>query len=190
MTDYERHFGAIESQLENSLIGQPERVGRSALVPPELTLAGLLMRLEGFQLTLSDGYHIDYLERDKNFKQWSQEAIHFFHRLKASDKISCFEVGKSEVPAHRLLPFGDDDYALYESIELFPRSVYLFDYAEMKRVAPDAAYDLPLGNHSEINQLYLGNIEKGVAVSLNQLTQSLLDGGRLELLPRSLIHSK
>jgi hypothetical protein len=179
----ENPFDAIERQLEDSGLPNPDKKIKPLLVPPEVALAGLLGNLKGFQYKLPKAKEADYNELDRMYRIWSQDATRFFMGLKDENKISCFEVGPSEVKAHRLRRLADG-YALFEEKQLFPGRVYVLDYAEIKPVAPDAYYDLPLGNQSEINQLYLGNTKKEIAFSLHQMTRSLLDGGTLRLLSR------
>jgi hypothetical protein len=120
------------------------------------------------------------LERYSLFNEWSKQAENFFRLLPGSDLDCYFEVGTAEVPAHALKPHAGG-YALFETITAPPRSMYRIDFFDKRLVTPDSPFDLPSGDYSDTNQLYIGDKTKAVAVSLFQVGKTVLDQGSLWL---------
>ncbi len=144
-------------------------------------LQGLKVALEGWVATLpANALDKELIDREALFHKWTKETETFFQALKNSRWDCCLEVGKSEVRGHALRPLGQG-HAIYEQIDLHPGRLYMLDFFDMRLVAPDSNYDLPVPGFSDYRQLYLGDTKKQVAISLNQLAYSLVDGGDLKL---------
>jgi hypothetical protein len=175
--------GHFDSELErySSYLDQP-----SEIVPFPIRLIGMKGALLGWKKTLPEGqlHPEQAVEREKFFQRWSQDAANFFFDLQNSHEhwVCFFEIGSEETNAHCLQPLGGG-YALYEDVQLFPGHTYHINYADYHNVPQNAgSYDLPLGYFSSSRQLYVGDISRRVALSINQLFESLTNGGDLRLL--------
>jgi hypothetical protein len=158
----------------------------SAGVPFPVRLVGLIGALKGWKENLPKGKLAlpQAAERDRFFQQWGREAEKFFLDLQETHEpwVCFFQIGSKEIKAHSLRPL-EDGYAFYKEIQLFPGRIYHANYANYHQVPQNAIdYDSPLGAFSSANQLYIGDTSRRVAVSLNQLFETVADGGDLRLL--------
>ena len=145
--------------------------------------AGVISTLEGWKRT----YQEDELPEKQTYResflsQWSQEARDFFLELPRTKAACLFEVGAGSIVGHQLREL-DDSYALYDKLILPAGSSYHINFADMKNVPSDSfREDLPDDRYSDLEQLYIGDTVKGVAISYNQFAGSLLNYGQMRLI--------
>jgi hypothetical protein len=170
---------SLESQVENIL-----EKGRPDDITP-VAFAGLIATLQGWKLNHSEDIPLDEQSyRATLLKQWSEEARDIIRALPNTDWACLFEVGDQPIVGHELR-LVDGRYGLYEKSFLRPRSTYKINFADMMNVPSDShTEDLPDIWHSDLQQLYIGDTHKGIAVSYNQYTDSAIDNGSLKLIQK------
>jgi hypothetical protein len=123
-----------------------------------------------------------YREIDELARQWTEEAKKFFADVFTAHWRCNFQIGERTITAHRLKAH-EDGYALFGTVPLPSGGSLSLDYAAEHDTPQDSIRrDLPT-SISSLRQLYLGDTSKQIAVSLNEMARSLLDGGNLELEP-------
>lgn len=109
----------------------------------------------------------------------------FFDDLRHSDFKCLLRTGNSPLSAHLLRELGQER-ALFETVLIEPESWLELDYAEFHNVPQDCPQDMPHG-HASQRQLYVGSTKSELAISVHQLSQSLLNDGSWDLSYRSLL---
>jgi hypothetical protein len=170
---------SLEAQLESILQnGRPEDITPAAF-------AGILATLTGWKRTYQeDEPHAKQPDRARILKQWSEEARDIVMALPETSWACVFEVGDRSIVGHELRLL-DGRYALYDKAFLPARRTYKINFAGLMDVPSDShTEDLPDIWHSDLQQLYIGDTIRSIAVSYNQFTGSMIDSGTLNLIPK------
>lgn len=123
----------------------------------------------------------DQLRERYEFQSWLfAELREFFQEMNQAGRRCEFTVGDTPPPAHALRPLGDRR-ALFKSGLLPAGRTYTLDYAETHTVPQDAHFDQAPGL-MDSRQVYLGDTRQGVAISINQISISLMKNSELRLL--------
>jgi hypothetical protein len=154
--------------------------------PSSFRLYWVMAPLKIFKLGMPDIWSaIGEKDREDLWHQWNKEAIEYFQDVIGSDSVYCCFRTELGIMGHKIQKIKDSEYALYAAEEVPAGDALIFDYVAMMDTPLEADYDRPLGKRSTLKQCYLADTTREVAVSLNQVLESLLRGGELQVLPKS-----
>lgn len=150
-------------------------------------------RLEGIKVAISGWYRTqagvhpdnmpEHIERETYWEYWMDDFKMLVDDVYEQNRHSLKLVFKGPSTGRILSKsdYGEEEYAIYEAIEVEEGSEFTIDFAQKRSVNNASGQERPApARYYGIEQLYAGDREKGLALSMAQLAR-LLEENTAEL---------